>query len=123
MRSGKADAAVTNPVGAIGARGVVTVAGELAGAAFGSAAGPIGAIVGMVVGGLAATLARDALDRDAARARAHDEELDRETGVFGGDIGIPPGTTMRSEPITKSDEPWPELSDLDDVAPASVRGL
>ena len=65
------------------------IAGEIVGALLGAAAGPPGAVAGMVLGAAAGALAGNALDRDAERAHAHEEELDAEIGVSGGDIGAP----------------------------------
>jgi hypothetical protein len=112
MASQKPKPQATNHVNHTRAAGAI--AGEVAGAVLGSAGGPVGAVVGMVVGGLAGTLAGDVLGKDDERAHAHDEELDKEIGVSGGDLGTPPGTTTPSEPSDETKEPWPELSEEDE---------
>jgi phage tail tape-measure protein len=63
------------------------IAGEIVGATLGAAAGVPGALAGMVLGGVAGALAGKALDSEAERTHVHDEELDKEIGVSGGDMG------------------------------------
>jgi hypothetical protein len=48
----------------------------------------------MVLGAAAGALVGEVLDREAARTRAHDNGLDKDIGVSGGDIGCvrPPKT-------------------------------
>ena len=65
------------------------IAGEIVGGVLGAAAGVPGAITGMVLGGAAGALAGRVLDSEAERAHVHDEELDEEIGVTGGDLGAP----------------------------------
>lgn len=66
---------------------VGAIAGEVAGGVLGSAAGPAGAIAGMVMGAAAGALVGEVLDGESTRAHVHDEELDAEIGVSGGDLG------------------------------------
>jgi hypothetical protein len=63
------------------------VEGALAGAAVGSIAGPVGVIAGTALGGLFGAMADEVLEQDRRQVDAHDEELDEEIGVMGGDIG------------------------------------
>jgi len=63
------------------------IAGEILGGVLGAAAGLPGAIAGMVIGGAAGALAGKVLDNEAERTHVHDEELDKEIGVSGGDLG------------------------------------
>jgi uncharacterized membrane protein len=63
------------------------IAGELVGGLLGSMAGPPGAVAGMVLGAAAGALAGEVLDEEAERAHVHEDELDEEIGVAGGDLG------------------------------------
>jgi hypothetical protein len=63
--------------------------GAVAGAVVGAIAGPPGAIAGAILGGLAGVLAGAVLDKDATAGHQRDEELDKDIGVSGGDIGAP----------------------------------
>jgi len=63
--------------------------GAMAGAILGAAAGPPGMVAGAVIGGIAGGIAAMALDNDADRESARTEELDKEIGVIGGDLGAP----------------------------------
>jgi hypothetical protein len=63
------------------------IAGEATGAVVGSIAGPPGVIVGMVIGAAAGSLAASAIAKEEHRHAVHDEELDKEIGVVGGDLG------------------------------------
>jgi hypothetical protein len=65
----------------------VEVLGATAGAIAGSIAGPIGAIAGAVVGGAVGAVAGGALEDLEHQRHVHDEELDRDIGVIGGNIG------------------------------------
>jgi hypothetical protein len=62
-------------------------AGALAGAVVGAIAGPPGAIIGAILGASAGAGAEIVGAKDKAEKRAHNAELDREIGVFGGHIG------------------------------------
>jgi outer membrane lipoprotein SlyB len=64
------------------------IAGEVVGAVLGSAGGPAGTVAGMVIGAAAGALVGEVLDREAARTNKHEEELDKEIGVSGGDLGL-----------------------------------
>jgi uncharacterized membrane protein len=66
------------------------IAGEIVGGIVGAAAGLPGAIAGMVIGGATGALAGKVLDSEAERTHVHDEELDKEIGVSGGDLGGQP---------------------------------
>jgi len=66
------------------------LAGEVVGGIVGSLAGPPGAVAGMVIGGAAGALAGKVIDQEAERGHIHDEELDEEIGVTGGDLGARP---------------------------------
>jgi phage tail tape-measure protein len=66
------------------------IAGEVAGGVLGSAAGPAGAVAGMVVGAAVGALVGEVLDHEATRAHVHDEELDEDIGVRGGNLGAAP---------------------------------
>ncbi len=91
--------------------------GASAGAITGAIAGPPGAAVGALIGGAVGAAAGYAIDAEAHEKAAHDQELDEDIGVIGGDLGeAPPGQappTLRhvhlaSLGITES---WPDSSD------------
>jgi hypothetical protein len=63
------------------------VAGAVAGAAVGAMAGPPGVLIGGVVGGVTGVVAGRVLADDAERRHAHANEIDRDIGVTGGDMG------------------------------------
>ena len=64
-------------------------AGALAGAVVGAVAGPPGVVAGAIIGGIVGTVTGAVLDAEALRKAAHNEELDAEIGVTGGDLGAP----------------------------------
>lgn len=67
-------------------------AGAGAGAVAGSVAGPPGAAIGALIGGAIGAAAGFAIDAEAHEKAAHDEKLDVEIGVIGGNLGeAPPG--------------------------------
>jgi phage tail tape-measure protein len=70
--------------------------GALAGAVFGAAAGPAGIVAGAIIGGVAGALTGAVLDSEAARAEAHERELDAEIGTSEGDLGA--ATSTNGEP-------------------------
>jgi hypothetical protein len=66
--------------------------GAGAGAITGAVAGPPGAAIGAVIGGAIGAAAGYAIDAEAHERAAHESELDRDIGVFGGNLGeAPPG--------------------------------
>lgn len=62
-------------------------AGAAAGAIAGTIAGPIGMAIGAVIGGLVGGAAGVAVETADQEQSLRNEELDREIGVSGGDIG------------------------------------
>jgi hypothetical protein len=62
-------------------------AGAAAGAIAGTIAGPIGMAIGAVIGGFVGGAAGVAVETADQEQSLRDEELDREIGVSGGDIG------------------------------------
>ena len=62
-------------------------AGAAAGAIAGTIAGPIGMAIGAVIGGFVGGAAGVAVERADQEQSLHDEQLDRDIGVSGGDIG------------------------------------
>lgn len=62
-------------------------AGAAAGAIAGTIAGPIGMAIGAVIGGFVGGAAGVAVERADQEDSLHDQQLDREIGVSGGDIG------------------------------------
>jgi hypothetical protein len=64
-----------------------TLAGAAAGAALGVLAGPPGVLAGALIGGAVAAVAGAALHEEIAYESAADAQLDRDIGVFGGDLG------------------------------------
>ena len=91
------------------------IAGEIAGAVIGSAAGPVGMVAGMVVGAVAGAIVGKGMEANEERVRAHDEELDEEIGVTGGDMGsIPP-----RPPVELSLADWP-MKDIDEAERAAL---
>ncbi|MFO0761769.1 MAG: hypothetical protein U0359_35325 [Byssovorax sp.] len=66
--------------------------GAGAGAAMGAVGGPPGAAIGAVIGGAIGAAAGYAIDVEAHERAAHDQQLDMDIGVIGGDLGeAPPG--------------------------------
>jgi hypothetical protein len=61
--------------------------GAIAGAAIGAFAGPVGAVAGLALGAAAGALAGHVLAAEQRRAVRHDDVLDHEIGVVGGDLG------------------------------------
>ncbi len=64
-------------------------AGALAGATMGALGGPPGVIAGGVVGAIVGAIAGRAVEKGDEVRAADDRELDRETGVSGGELGAP----------------------------------
>ncbi len=62
-------------------------AGAAAGAIAGTIAGPIGMAIGAVIGGFVGGAAGVAVESADQEQSLHDEQLDREIGVSGGNIG------------------------------------
>ena len=62
-------------------------AGAAAGALAGTLAGPIGMAIGAVIGGFVGGAAGVAVETTGREKSAHDEELDRDIGVSGGNLG------------------------------------
>jgi hypothetical protein len=62
-------------------------AGALSGVALGAMAGPPGMIAGGLIGGAIGLAAGVVLEEAEAQRRSHDEDLDRDIGVYGGTIG------------------------------------
>jgi hypothetical protein len=79
------------------------VLGTAAGGVMGMLAGPPGVIVGAIMGCAVGTLLGTVLDAVGFQARVHDEELDHEIGVIGGDLGaarsIPPPHPTAEHPV------------------------
>ncbi len=76
--------------------GAAFVSGVVAGAATGVVVGPIGAAVGSAIGGVVGALAGTVVEREQARAEAHDHDLDEVIGVTRGSLGTPPETKRPS---------------------------
>jgi hypothetical protein len=76
-------------------------AGALAGAAIGLLGGPPGAAIGAAVGAALGAGAGAIMRRTDGSADARDAKLDRELGVYGGDIGSP----SLSHPPERSADP------------------
>lgn len=66
--------------------GVGAASGAVAGAAIGAFAGPAGMIAGAVIGAAAGAATGAAL-ADDHDAEEHDQALDEEIGITGGDLG------------------------------------
>jgi hypothetical protein len=66
---------------------VEAMAGAAVGATMGILAGPPGMIAGAVLGGAVGAAAAGVLHEDKAHLAAVDEQLDRDIGVIGGNIG------------------------------------
>jgi hypothetical protein len=64
-----------------------TLAGAAAGAAMGMLGGPPGMVAGAVLGGAIAAAVGVTLHEEHACESAAEDELDREIGVIGGNIG------------------------------------
>lgn len=71
----------------IAAETASVVSGMLVGATMGAMAGPIGAAGGAIAGGLIAGAAAAAASMGNTDEQRHDEELDAEIGVSGGNLG------------------------------------
>jgi hypothetical protein len=66
------------------------VVGALGGAVLGTFGGPIGIVLGAIVGAAGGIGVGDVLNTIREHHRAHDEQLDKDIGVIGGDIGAAP---------------------------------
>lgn len=64
-----------------------TLVGAATGAAAGAIAGPPGAIVGGMLGTAIGMITGQTMDKQAAKADAHDRRLDEEIGVASADLG------------------------------------
>jgi phage tail tape-measure protein len=62
-------------------------AGAAAGALAGTLAGPVGMAIGAVIGGFVGGAAGVAVETAETEKSAHDEQLDRDIGVSGGNLG------------------------------------
>jgi hypothetical protein len=62
-------------------------AGAAAGALAGTLAGPVGMAIGAVIGGFVGGAAGVAVETTGRERSAHDEQLDRDIGVSGGNLG------------------------------------
>jgi len=62
-------------------------AAAAAGALAGTVGGPLGMAIGAVIGGLVGAAAGVAVESEGREKSAHDEQLDRDIGVSGGNIG------------------------------------
>lgn len=62
-------------------------AGAVAGIAFGSVGGPIGITVGGILGAVGGGGVADIIARVQEHRFAHDQRVDADIGVIGGDIG------------------------------------
>ncbi len=80
-----------------GAIAVDAVVGAVGGAVTGMLGGPPGMVAGAVIGGAIGAAAGVALHRDHVRHEAEDAQLDRDIGVFGGDIGAAPPDAPKSK--------------------------
>ena len=65
------------------------MAGACAGATTGAITGPVGLAIGIVVGGAIGASSGVVMEMVEHEHRVHDEQLDRDIGVSGGDIGSP----------------------------------
>jgi hypothetical protein len=63
------------------------MAGAAAGAPTGANTGPVGIAIGAVIGSAIGASSGVAMDLIELEHRVHDEQLDRDIGVSGGDIG------------------------------------
>jgi hypothetical protein len=72
---------------AAGPVAIELAAGAAVGALTGVIAGPTGAAIGAVIGGVIGVAAGVAVARGKRDQRIHDAQLDREIGVFGGNLG------------------------------------
>jgi hypothetical protein len=69
---------------------VDALAGAAAGAAAGALAGPPGMAIGAILGGAIGAAAGEVAHLEHAEEARADEQLDRDIGVIGGDIGAAP---------------------------------
>jgi hypothetical protein len=104
---------------------VDALAGAAAGAAAGALAGPPGMVIGAVIGGAVGAVAGEVRHMDHVEAAARDEQLDRDIGVSGGDLGAAPADQPPSRGVfhatslgvSTGTSPWPAegpIQDLDD---------
>jgi Glycine zipper len=70
--------------------------GAAAGAATGTLGGPPGMVIGALLGGAIGAAAGVMLHRERAEHAAEEEQLDRDIGVSGGNIGAAPPDAPRS---------------------------
>lgn len=75
-------------------------AGALAGAVIGWMGGPPGAMIGAGLGAVLGAGAGAAMRRTERHDAARDTMLDKELGVYGGDIGVP---SLRHPPERSAD--------------------
>lgn len=76
---------------------VDAVAGAAAGAVVGVLAGPPGIIAGAIIGGAIGGAAAAALHKTHLQEARKEEELDRDIGVIGGNLGEAPPDAPKSE--------------------------
>jgi hypothetical protein len=76
---------------------VDALAGAAAGAAMGALAGPPGIVAGAVIGGAIGTAAGVGLHIGHVEEDRKQEQLDRDIGVIGGNIGEAPPDAPKSE--------------------------
>lgn len=76
---------------------VDAIAGAAAGAVVGVLAGPPGIVAGAVIGGAIGVGAATALHRQHLEEARKDEQLDRDIGVIGGNLGEAPPDAPKSE--------------------------
>jgi phage tail tape-measure protein len=94
------DAGKSDDHASLGELTAEALVGAAAGATTGALAGPPGIVAGALIGGAIGAVAGAMLHRDRVQHEADEEQLDRDIGVSGGNIGeVQPG------------------------APASVRGV
>ena len=81
---------------------------------MGAIAGPPGAAAGAVIGGLVGAVATGVVEKQAEARALHDEELDEEIGVMGGEIGAPnlkhPPTAVEAYEAKRASEAPPEIT-------------
>jgi hypothetical protein len=73
------------------------VVGAVGGAVTGMLGGPPGMVAGAVIGGAIGAAAGVTLHREHVRHEAEDAQLDRDIGVYGGDIGAAPPDAPKSQ--------------------------
>lgn len=70
----------------------IAASGAVVGTTLGAIAGPVGMVAGGVIGSALGAVAGHAMDDEEERRSLHDQELDREIGVEGGDMGARPSS-------------------------------